>query len=407
MHENRLFFIFITDIMKKITLLLLLACISIGTMRAQVKGNGYYRVQNVITGRYMSLTTEETRGISMQSTTVDASALLTKKNWDDVSTDPGTIFYIENKGGDQYNIIGQGSSLYKIINYYIRLKYYESANVYRAWQSKSGGTVYLSDEHKYTLGKDTGYVDNNTNATLNWKITAVDNVDNYLGVKPTISANGKYYASYYAGFPFSVASPNMKVYYISSIDEKEGTATYKELTGIIPASTPVIIECGSKNPAENKLKPELTNPTAVKDNIMKGVYFCAGLRRTAHFTSTKFEPTTMRLLSVDENGSLVFNNDEANAYTVMIKEGASRPYKYPYIKAVPHNTGYLPVSANCPKSLKLVKETTGISNITLGNDNKPANVYNMEGKIVKENATSVEGLPEGIYIFKNKKYVVK
>lgn len=407
MHENRLFFIFITDIMKKITLLLLLACISIGTMRAQVKGNGYYRVQNVITGRYMSLTTEETRGISMQSTTVDASALLTKKNWDDISTDPGTIFYIENKGGDQYNIIGQGSSLYKIINYYIRLKYYESANVYRAWQSKSGGTVYLSDEHKYTLGKDTGYVDNNTNATLNWKITAVDNVDNYLGVKPTISANGKYYASYYAGFPFSVASPNMKVYYISSIDEKEGTATYKELTGIIPASTPVIIECGSKNPAENKLKPELTNPTAVKDNIMKGVYFCAGLRRTAHFTSTKFEPTTMRLLSIDENGSLVFNNDEANAYTVMIKEGASRPYKYPYIKAVPHNTGYLPVSANCPKSLKLVKETTGISNITLGNDNKPANVYNMEGKIVKENATSVEGLPEGIYIFKNKKYVVK
>lgn len=407
MHENRLFFIFITDIMKKITLLLLLACISIGTMRAQVKGNGYYRVQNVITGRYMSLTTEETRGISMQSTTVDASALLTKKNWDDVSTDPGTIFYIENKGGDQYNIIGQGSSLYKIINYYIRLKYYESANVYRAWQSKSGGTVYLSDEHKYTLGKDTGYVDNNTNATLNWKITAVDNVDNYLGVKPTMSANGKYYASYYAGFPFSVASPNMKVYYISSIDEKEGTATYKELTGIIPASTPVIIECGSKNPAENKLKPELTNPTAVKDNIMKGVYFCAGLRRTAHFTSTKFEPKTMRLLSVDENGSLVFNNDESRAYTVMIKEGASRPYKYPYIKAVPHNTGYLPVSANCPKSLKLVKETTGISNITLGNDNKPANVYNMEGKIVKENATSVEGLPEGIYIFKNKKYVVK
>lgn len=355
----------------------------------------------------MSLTTEETKGISMQSTTVDASALLTKKKWDDVSTDPGTIFYIENKGGDQYNIIGQGSSLYKIINYYIRLKYYNDANVYRAWQSKSGGTVYLSDNYEYTLGRDTGYVDNNTQETLNWKITAVDSEDNYLGVKPTKAANGKYYASYYAGFPFSVASPNMKVYYISSIDEKEGTATYKELTGIIPANTPVIIECGSENPAENKIKPELTNPTAVKDNIMKGVYFCVGLRMSAHFTSTKFEPTTMRLLSIDENGSLVFNNDEANAYTVMIKEGASRPYKYPYIKAVPHNTGYLPVSAHCPKSLKLVKETTGISNITLGNDNKPANVYNMEGKIVKENATSVEGLPEGIYIFKNKKYVVK
>lgn len=355
----------------------------------------------------MSLTTEETRGISMQSTTVDASALLTKKKWDDVSTDPGTIFYIENKGGDQYNIIGQGSSLYKIINYYIRLKYYKDANVYRAWQSKSGGTVYLSDNYEDTLGEDTGYVDNNTPETLNWKITAVDSEDNYLGVKPTMSANGKYYASYYAGFPFSVASPNMKVYYISSIDEKEGTATYKELTGIIPASTPVIIECGSENPAENKIKPELTNPTAVKDNIMKGVYFCVGLKLTANYTSTLFEPTTMRLLSVDENGSLVLNNDESNAYTTLLRKGTRPSFKYSYIKAIPHNTAYLPVSANCPKSLKLVKETTGISNITLGNDNKPANVYNMEGKIVKENATSVEGLPEGIYIFKNKKYVVK
>ena len=356
----------------------------------------------------MSLTTTETKGIIIQTTTVECKALLTKKKWDDVSTDPGTIFYIENKGDDQYNIKNQGSSLYDMINYYIRLKYYKDANVYRAWQSKSGGTVYLSELYnKNTLGRDTCYVDNNTPETLNWKITAVDCEDNYLGVKPTMSANGKYYASYYAGFPFSVASPNMKVYYISSIDEKEGTATYKELTGIIPASTPVIIECGSKNPAENKLKPELKNPTAVKGNILKGVYFCVGFKMSGHFTSTKFEPTTMRLLSIDENGSLVFNNDEANAYTVMIKEGASRPYKYPYIKAIPHNTAYLPVSANCPKSLKLVKETTGISNITLGNDNKPANVYNMEGKIVKENATSVEGLPEGIYIFKNKKYVVK
>lgn len=390
--------------MKKITLLLLLACISIGTMHAQVKGNGYYRIQNATTERYMSLTTTETTGINMQTTTVDCKALLTKKKWDDVSTDPGTIFYIENKGDDQYNIKNQGSSLYDMINYYIRLKYFKNANVYRAYQSNSVGTVYLSELYnKNTLGRDTCYVDNNTPETLNWKITAVDCEDNYLGVKPTMSANGKYYASYYAGFPFSVASPNMKVYYISSIDVKEGTATYKELTGIIPASTPVIIECGSKNPAENKLKPELTNLTAVKGNILKGVYFCVGFKMSGNFTSTKFEPTTMRLLSIDENGSLVFNNDETNAYTVMIKEGASRPY----IKAIPHNTAYLPVSANCPKSLKLVKETTGISNITLGNDNKPANVYNMEGKIVKENATSVEGLPEGIYIFKNKKYVVK
>lgn len=83
--------------MKKITLLLLLACISIGTMHAQVKGNGFYRIQNATTERYMSLTTTETRGISMQTTTVECKALLTKKKWDDVSTDPGTISILTTK----------------------------------------------------------------------------------------------------------------------------------------------------------------------------------------------------------------------------------------------------------------------------------------------------------------------
>ena len=34
-------------------------------------------------------------------------------------------------------------------------------------------------------------------------------------------------------------------------------------------------------------------------------------------------------------------------------------------------------------------------------------IYTINGIKVRENATSVEGLPEGIYIFKNKKYVVK
>ena len=82
--------------------------------------------------------------------------------------------------------------------------------------------------------------------------------------------------------------------------------------------------------------------------------------------------------------------------------------KYQPIKAIPHNTCYLKVSNDCPSSLKLVDAATaGIKDITLDPDNKPANVYNLEGKVVKTNATSVEGLPKGVYIFKNKKYLVE
>lgn len=391
----------------KTILSIALACISGLTAHAQFTGNGYYRVMNATTERYMSLTDRTSQGLDIATTTVDASALLTKKNWDEVSTDPGTIFYIENKGGDQYNISAQGANLYDMIQYYVRLSYDSKANLYRAWQSETGGTIYLSDENDFTKGKDLGYVDNNTKTTLNWKILPVNTDDNYIAVKPTLAANGKYYASFYAGFPFSVTSSNQKVYYISNIDETNGTATYKELTGIIPAVTPVIVESTSNNSVDNKLKLEYTNPSSIKDNKMTGVYFCTGLRMTAHYNSTQFDSSTMRILSIAEDGSLVFNDDDTNTSEVIIKQGNKYPYTYPTIKAIPHNTGYLKVSTSCPKTLKLVDATTGIKDITLDDDNKPANIYNVNGMIVRKNATDVKGLPQGVYIFKNKKYVIK
>lgn len=391
----------------KTILSIALACISGLTAHAQLKGDGYYRVVNATTGRYMSLTDNTSRGLNMQTTTVDASALLTKKNWEEVSTDPGTIFYIENKNSDLYNIKAQGSSLYDMIKYYIRLKYSASDNLYRAWQSESGGTVYLSDEDDISKGQDIGYVDNNTKTTLNWKIQAVNTEDNYIAVNPTLKANGKYYTTFFASFPFSTTSTDTKVYYITNIDESKGNAMYKEITGIVPASTPVLIECTSERVADNKLKIETSAPATINDNKMTGVYFCIGYRRTAHYNSTQFDPTTMRLLSIGEDGSLVFNDDDTNTAEVIIKQGNKYPYTYPTIKAIPHNTGYLKVSSSCPKTLKLVDATTGIKDITLGDDNKPANVYSVNGMLVRKNATDVKDLPQGVYIFKNKKYVVK
>lgn len=391
----------------KTILSIALACISGLTATAQITGDGYYRIKNATTERYMSLSDNTSRGISTQTTTVDASALLTKKNWDEVSTDPGTIFYIEHKTNDEYNIKSQGANLYDMINYYIRLKYFANGNVYRAWQSKSGGTVYLSDENDFFKGKDEGYVDNNTKETLNWYITEVNTTDNYIAIKPTFQANGKYYASFFAAFPFSVTSSNMKVYYINNVDENKGQAMYKEITGIVPASTPVIIECTSQEAVDNKIKVEMTNPAAIKDNKMTGVYFCLGSRDVAHYNSTQFDAKTMRTLAVAEDGSLVLNDEDTYMTSTIIKVGDKRPYSYPTIKAIPRNTGYLKVSASCPKVLKFVDATTGIKDITLDDDNKPANIYNVNGMIVRKNATDVKGLPQGVYIFKNKKYVVK
>ena len=79
------------------------------------------------------------------------------------------------------------------------------------------------------------------------------------------------------------------------------------------------------------------------------------------------------------------------------------------MKAIPHNTAYVAVNAATPTELKLYADgdPAGIVEINQEDSNKPAKIYNLKGMIVKEAATSTEGLPEGIYVFKGKKVVVK
>ena len=52
-------------------------------------------------------------------------------------------------------------------------------------------------------------------------------------------------------------------------------------------------------------------------------------------------------------------------------------------------------------------ETTGINDINAENVAKAANIYSVDGRLVKKNATSLNGLESGIYIMNGKKYVVK
>lgn len=100
---------------------LLLACMHVGTMHAQLKGDGFYRIQNVKTGRYMTLADRHSRGANAHTTTVDAGALATRKEWSDIESDPGSIFYIKKVNGSEYNIISQGIDMYQHIKYYVRI----------------------------------------------------------------------------------------------------------------------------------------------------------------------------------------------------------------------------------------------------------------------------------------------
>ena len=79
-----------------------------------------------------------------------------------------------------------------------------------------------------------------------------------------------------------------------------------------------------------------------------------------------------------------------------------------YFTSIPHNSAYLPATTATPAELKVTDYDTGISPIITEIDaNKSGNIYTMTGVKVRNNATSTEGLPQGIYIFKGKKIVVK
>lgn len=370
--------------------------------QAQLPGAGYYRVKNVSSGRYMSLSDNQSRGVDFNSCTADCGAMQTSKIMDNIYSDPGSIFYLDHISGVSYNVVGQGTSLHDIINYYIYIS--PVGSYYKIYQEQKGQRITLSDFDD--VEENESYV-----ATLGgkttWYITPLNTTDNYIGVKPTISVGDKHYAAVFAGYPYTLGT-GMKAYYINKVIEKEGVVIIKELTGTIPANTPVLIECSSTDISKNQITPVPNSDAAPSDNLAIGVYFCLGDRWSAHYNSTKFDPSTMRVLSLNTYGNLAVSTSTQNLKTVMI-EPRGADGKHLTVTAIPANSWYIPVSSSAPSELKLVtaeQYATGIKDITV----KPAslyNVYTLEGVQIKKNATSISDLHQGIYIINGKKVVIK
>lgn len=388
--------------MKKRLFLLLLGCATMLGAQAQLNGAGYYRVKNVTSGRYMSLSDDHSRGVDFNSCTADCGAMQTSKIMDNIYSDPGSIFYLDHIDGVSYNVVGQGTSLHDIINYYIYIS--PVGSYYKIYQEQKGQRVTLSDLDD--VEEDESYVAT-TGGKTTWYITPLNTTDNYIGVKPTISVGDKHYAAVFAGYPYTLGA-GMKAYYINKVIENEGVVIIKELTGTIPAKTPVLIECSSTDISKNQITPVLNSDAVPSDNLAMGVYFCLGDRWSAHYNSTKFDPSTMRVLSLNTYGNLAVSTSTQNLKTVMI-EPRGADGKHLTVTAIPANSWYIPVSSSAPSELKLVtaeQYATGIKDITV----KPAslyNVYTLEGVQIKKNATSISDLHPGIYIINGKKVVIK
>lgn len=397
--------------MKRLFSLLLLATFGFACTFAQngtgFVNNGYYRVCNLITKRYIYVTDNK----DYYDVPHDIGDFQAIQLWKDINrsvSDPASVIYIEQVSSNYYDLKAQGTGVHSLTGYYVGVQkqsngtYEVSASV-----SKAGieVTKYLSDDEQgtYAQGKM------GTNGQGNYRKWIVDKIEtnhatNYFGIAPTIELNGKYYQPFYADFPFKAVSPDMHIYYIS--DDIGELALLEEIEGEIPASTPVIIECASTDPSLNRLELLISSSAKVTGNKLSGVYFRNGSRPQGSTDAyTQFDPATMRVFSVS-NGKLVLtNNAPERLIETRVIDWSDLNLTRIKIKCLPANTSYFKVSADTPDEIALTSDPTSIANIS-ASDKEPyaKGVFTLSGAQLRTD-NSLEGLPAGLYIVGGKKVV--
>jgi uncharacterized repeat protein (TIGR02543 family) len=333
--------------MRRLLLLLSLITVLVSNVSAQFTTDGFYRVQNYGTKRYLYLT-DNTGSYDMKRDIGDFGALQLFKGQEKTLSDPASILYIK-KYGSQVDIQGQGVGIYKIVSRYVDLTYVSSGafkGTYQVSATEAGISKYLDDEETAT-GIEDGVVGTNRGAPYrNWLIHPVNSsTENYFGITPLFSVNGKYYYPFYAAFPFKTASAGMKIYKIGKYDVELGCAVLSEVTGIVPANSPVLIECTSDSPSNNRLDLIDTSVSPLSENCLSGVYFCNYERRSKSSAAiTAFNASNMRVLGITSQGKLGFVTNTQHLNQI---EGSY------YLRA---NTSFMYVPANCPTELTAVTE---------------------------------------------------
>ena len=371
---------------------LLISGITALPILAQLNGDGYYRLQNTSKyGRYLTISNNKIDETNKNAITGgNEGNVYGLKTINDAVSDPSSIIYISKdntaKSNNAYNIQAQGiNPLGFLKNNGAELKIYPDGDSYLIYGSKGSITLFLVDNN----GSD-GYIKVARKGVYpqnqNWNIKPVDGTTEYLGIAPdpNIKVGDKYYTTIYASFPFQLGE-GMKAYYVCDGRLGNGTpyAELKEINGKVPAATPVIIECSSLDPADNKVTLLTDGPAAISGNKLKGVYFCyakmkgnTGQENTsANYQSIKnvvnYDSKKMRVLGL-VNGKLGLV-DASNDALVVTGQG----------RYLPANKAYFPIDESVAEATAngfLLLDQQGIEDLSkLITDDKATFEKNEEG----------------------------
>lgn len=378
--------------MKKI-ISLILCFIAFSISSAQPLRDGFYRIKNVGTQRYIYVL-DNTGSLNMSAGTAEMGALAT---WTAAGRsyvcDPASIVYLKAVN-DKFDFLSQGTSVYQIIGHYVNL--YKKDKGYQVYAEQSGLTKYLSDERD-NLKIAYGYLGTSKTGEFRlWEAQEVSskNDANFFGITPTISVAGKYYQPFFAGFAFRLASSGMKVYYVSRIDGDK--LYYREWTkDVIPASMPVIIECSSDKAQDNKLDllMDSSKPLNAKENLLKGVYFANPDRPKSSDSMTAFDVSKMRVLGITSEGKLGFVKKSATNPVSLVNNKGSVLGDF-----LAANQSYLLCELGVPEELLLEEDDPAAIDVLEQDLPISAPIYNLSGIMVRQAGESSDGLESGFYV---------
>lgn len=359
---------------------------------AQFTGSGWYRAQSQASGRYLSVV--DPKKIYRSGDNIFLGGLNCLPDFEDgVACNPATICWFEQKAvsGDIYsvNLIGQGLDFDNRMNGQGSLNIWKYGTGYWLYGSGSGLRRFIYDPAD-NLDAEPFPVKQNSTAYL-WNMLPVTQAaGQYFGIRPDVqaTADGTYWATLYAGFPF-VPAEGMKVYSVSKVEN--GYAVIKEITGTAPKETPLLIRCAGSTVAQNivTLKSYYEQVSGVGINYLRGNYYCyIDLSDKQEHNVLAYNATTMRMLGTDGDGRAAFVKSD--------------------IEYVPANKAYLLVNASTPATLKVVTEeeyTAGVETVTIDGAVPAARqgVYSLDGQRLGD---TPDGLPKGIYIVNGKKVVI-
>lgn len=302
------------------------------TSKANLTGNGYYRVQNYGTSRWASLIDDKGQ-VDIIAGTADLHSLQLNKDTQEILSDPASIVFVYNLAGNQYDVAAQGTSLETLVDNPIYIDLGPSVNgqgLYYIWGTTKNVVKYIADGNTSTTAQYGSATINDVGTAKyrQWFFIPVSaETDNYFGAVPSITINGTGYCTLFTSFAYKPYSPGVKAYYINRVGF--GMAEMIEITGGIPTGSPVVIQCAGSSVSDNKMEI-INSQDALPSNALNGVYFDYVSNDISNRVA--YDSNTMRVLGITSDGELGFvtaNLDYIPANTAYLKVpyGSSREFK--------------------------------------------------------------------------------